>query len=224
MMPAVSPTKDGIKNRSTPSPSSAQTPRASNLMSNEVLVIDDDPSVLQMQILHLKSYGYTPIGFTDPLDALMWASDADPTCIIADLKMPGVEGLDLVAAFCALGRHAVILISAFVDVTTTVDAMRLGGDDVLQKPLSPERLIAAVERAHLALARTPTQDFLTFTKREKQVAELIVTGRTTKQIALSLGLSPRTVEFFRASLLRKTQSPNSAALSSALTKLGFLSS
>lgn len=192
------------------------------LMNREILIIDDDPSVLQTHMLALRVSGYDPVGFTDPLDALMWASDAEPTCIVVDLKIPGVEGLDLVAAFCALGRHAVILISAFVDVTTTVDAMRLGVDNVLQKPSDPERLIAAVERALLALAKTPSQDFLTFTRRERQVADLIVAGRTTKQIAQSLSLSPRTVEFFRGSLLRKTQSPNTAALASALTRLGFI--
>jgi len=191
-------------------------------MNREILIIDDDPSVLQTHMLALRVSGYDPVGFTDPLDALMWASDAEPTCIVVDLKIPGVEGLDLVAAFCALGRHAVILISAFVDVTTTVDAMRLGVDNVLQKPSDPERLIAAVERALLALAKTPSQDFLTFTRRERQVADLIVAGRTTKQIAQSLSLSPRTVEFFRGSLLRKTQSPNTAALASALTRLGFI--
>lgn len=190
-------------------------------MSTEVLIIDDEPSILQTHMLLLQASGYAPVGFTDPLDALMWASDAEPTCIIVDLKMPGVEGLDLVAAFCALGRHAVILISAFVDVNTTVDAMRLGVDNVLLKPSNAEGLISAVERALQALAKTPTQDFLTFTRRERQVAEMIVTGRTTKQIAQTLSLSPRTVEFFRASLLRKTQSPNTAALASALTRLGF---
>ena len=192
------------------------------LMNREILIIDDDPSILQTHMLALRVSGYDPVGFTDPLDALMWASDAEPTCIVVDLTIPGVEGLDLVAAFCALGRHAVILISAFVDVTTTVDAMRLGVDNVLQKPSDSERLIAAVERALLALAKTPSQDFLTFTRRERQVADLIVAGRTTKQIAQSLSLSPRTVEFFRGSLLRKTQSPNTAALASALTRLGFI--
>ena len=71
------------------------------------------------------------------------------------------------------------------------------------------------------LVSMPRQDVLTFTRRERQVAEFIVAGKTTKQIAQALALSPRTVEFFRASLLRKTQSPNSAALASALTRIGF---
>lgn len=190
-------------------------------LSHEILVIDDDPAILGMTLLTFREAGFQAVGFTDPLDALMWASDADPTCIVVDLKLPGIEGLDLVGAFCAFGRHAVILVSAYVDVLTTVDAMRLGVDNVLTKPTSPEQLLGAARRALDILASIPRQDTLTFTRRERQVAEYLVAGRTTKQIAQALALSPRTVEFFRASLLRKTQSPNSAALASALTRIGF---
>lgn len=189
--------------------------------AQEILVIDDDPAILGMTLLTFREAGFSAVGFTDPLDALMWASDAEPTCIVVDLKLPGIEGLDLVGAFCAFGRHAVILVSAYVDVLTTVDAMRLGVDNVLTKPTSPEALLAAAKRALDVLASIPRQDTLTFTRRERQVAEYLVAGRTTKQIAQALSLSPRTVEFFRASLLRKTQSPNSAALASALTRIGF---
>lgn len=187
----------------------------------EIVVIDDDATVLHVTHLVLRDAGFRVRGFEDPLDALMWASDAEPTCVVVDLKLPGVEGLDLVGAFCALGRHAVILVSAYVDVTTTVDAMRLGVDNVLAKPATAEALVAAVRRALGVLAVTPQGDMLTFTRRERQVAEFIVGGRTTKQIAQALSISPRTVEFFRGSLLRKTQSPNSAALASALTRIGF---
>lgn len=187
----------------------------------EIVIIDDDATVLEMTLLILRDSGFEARGFADPLDALMWASDAEPTCIVADLKIPGVEGLDLVAAFCALGRHAVIIVSSYADVSTTVDAMRLGVDNVLTKPVTPDDVIVAVRHALDQLAATPSQDILTFTRRERQVAEYIVAGRTTKQIAQALSLSPRTVEFFRASLLRKTQSPNSVALASALTRIGF---
>lgn len=190
-------------------------------LSHEILVIDDDPAILAMTLLTFREAGFKAVGFSDPLDALMWASDADPTCIVVDLKLPGIEGLDLVGAFCAFGRHAVILVSAYIDVLTTVDAMRLGVDNVLTKPTSPDQLLSAARRALDILASIPRQDTLTFTRRERQVAEYLVAGRTTKQIAQALSLSPRTVEFFRASLLRKTQSPNSAALASALTRIGF---
>lgn len=187
----------------------------------EIAIIDDDRALLELTLLSVREAGFSAVGFHEPLDALMWASDADPTCIVADLKMPGVEGLDLVAAFCALNRHAVIIVSAFVDVRMTVDAMRLGVDDVLPKPATIDELVRALRRGTEALTSTTPREELTFTKRERQVAEMLIEGLTTKQIAQKLELSPRTVEFFRASLLRKTQSPNSAALASALTRLGF---
>ena len=213
---------DRDPNQTTSSPKRrADRARSDRDSTHEIVVVDDDASVLATTLLMFQEAGFAAVGFSDPLDALMWASDAEPSCLIVDLKLPGIEGLDLVAAFCALGRHAVIVVSAYLDVLTTVDAMRLGVDDVLTKPASPERLLSAARRALDALASIPRQDTLTFTRREKQVAEFIVAGRTTKQIAQALSLSPRTVEFFRASLLRKTQSPNSAALASALTRIGF---
>ena len=189
-----------------------------------VAVIDDDPAILRLTTMILEGAGVQVTPFADPLDALMWASDAEPTCIIVDLKIPGIEGLDLVSAFCALQRHAVILLSAYVDVLTTVDAMRLGVDNVLQKPVGEDALVAAVRRGRDILVSTVMPDTLTFTRRERQVAERLVNGRTTKQIALDLNLSPRTVEFFRASLLRKTQSPNTAALVASLSRIGFVPS
>jgi len=195
--------------------------RTETRSGQEIVVVDDDAAILSMTLLTFREAGYDAVGFSDPLDALMWVSDADPTCIVVDLKLPGVEGLDLVSAFCAFGRHAVILVSAYVDVITTVDAMRMGVDNVLTKPTSPETLLGAARHALDVLVSMPRQDVLTFTRRERQVAEFIVAGKTTKQIAQALALSPRTNEFFRASLLRKTQSPNSAALASALTRIGF---
>lgn len=197
-------------------------PRNGLLLSdNEVLVIDDDPSVLQSMLLSLREAGISAVGFGDPLAALNYASEAAPTCIVVDLMMPGIEGLDLVSALCALEKHAVILVSAFVDVGKTVDAMRLGVDDVIQKPVPDDVMEAAIRRARVNLKSAKPEADAGFTRRERQVAAQILDGRTTKQIAQTLELSPRTVEFFRASLLKKTGSPNTAALAAALTKLGF---
>lgn len=93
---------------STPSPPTDQTGAfgPEDRVHKEVVIVDDDPSVLQGLLLMFQDAGYGTVGFEDPLAALMWVSDVDPTCIIVDLKLPGIEGLDLVAAFCALGRHS----------------------------------------------------------------------------------------------------------------------
>ena len=81
---------------------SEQGGRQTAPLPQEIIVIDDDRALLELTLLTVRAGGYRAVGFHDPLDALMWASDAEPTCIVSDLKIPGVEGLDLVAAFCAL--------------------------------------------------------------------------------------------------------------------------
>ncbi|WP_223851022.1 response regulator [Brevundimonas diminuta] len=65
----------------------------------EIAIIDDDRALLELTLLAVREAGFSAVGFHEPLDALMWASDADPTCLVADLKMPGVEGLDFVCRF-----------------------------------------------------------------------------------------------------------------------------
>lgn len=186
----------------------------------EIVVVDDEPGVLHMLLLQLTGAGPTR-GFVDPIDALMWMSDAEPCCVIVDLKIPGVDGLDLISAFTSMRRHAVIVISAYISVSDTVAAMQLGCRHVFQKPASSDKLLEVVESALAGLGATPFEETLTFTRRERQVGERLMQGLTTKQIALELELSPRTVDFFRASLLRKTSSPNTAALVVALARVGF---
>lgn len=187
-----------------------------------VILVEDDLAVLGLLRIELEGAGFDVVAFDDPIRALMWASDAEPACIVADFRLPGVEGLDLIEAFRAIGRHAVFLISAYIDVTTAVGAMKLGVEDVVQKPVAAEPLISALRAATESLPSLEASNPpVTFTRRERQVAELVVHGQTAKQIAKTLEISPRTVDFFRTSLLRKTQSPNSAALASALTRLGI---
>jgi two-component system response regulator FixJ len=187
----------------------------------EVVVVDDEPGILHTLLLELGLADHVTRGFSDPLDALMWVSDADPCCIVVDLKIPGVDGLDLISAFTAMRRHAVIVISAYISVPDAVEAMKLGCKTVLQKPVPAGRLVDAVAEAVQTLGPVAFDEALTFTRRERQVGELLMQGLTTKQIAQSLELSPRTVDFFRASLLRKTCSPNTAALVVALGRIGF---
>lgn len=191
-------------------------------LNPSVILVEDDPAVLGLLRLELDAAGFDVTAFDDPIQALMWASDAEPACIVADFRLPGVEGLDLIEAFQAIGRHAVFMISAYVDVRTAVGAMKLGVEDVVQKPVATQTLIDALRTATRSLPSLESSNpAVTFTRRERQVAELIVGGQTAKQIAKTLEISPRTVDFFRTSLLRKTQSPNSAALASALTRLGI---
>ena len=120
----------------------------------EIVVVDDEPGVLHMLLLQLTGAGPTR-GFVDPIDALMWMSDAEPCCVIVDLKIPGVDGLDLISAFTSMRRHAVIVISAYISVSDTVAAMQLGCRHVFQKPASSDKLLEVVESA---LAGQPATD------------------------------------------------------------------
>lgn len=184
---------------------------------NEILVVDDDGAVREMIQLGLDSVGMRCLTFGSPMEALASAVGATPSVVIADLKMPEVEGLDMIRALCELRKHAVIVLSAVVNVPITVDAMKIGAFNVLQKPVSHDRLVTVVRDALAALSSGATT-FEGFTPRERQVADLIMQGQTTKQIAQSLMLSPRTVEFFRTNLLRKTGATNVAALVSLLMR------
>lgn len=190
-------------------------------VAHEVLLIDDDAAQVAALISGLEAHGIQAQGVTTSVDALMQLADLEPCCILIDLKMPQVTGFDLLQAVCADKRHVVVVLSAYVDVQTTVDVMRMGVFDVLQKPASTERVAISVLEALKVLAQRIQPEELTFTRRERQVAELLVQGMTAKQIAQKLSLSHRTIEFFRSNLMRKTQSPNLAALASALTRIGF---
>lgn len=187
----------------------------------EVLLIDDDAVQVAALVEGLGQHDIHVIGVTTSIEAVMQVADLEPSCILIDLKMPDVDGYDLLKAVCEDKRHVVVVLSAYVDVQSAVDAMRIGAIDVVQKPTSVERIVSVLQDGWKTLeGRIQTED-LTFTRRERQVAELLVQGMTAKQIALKLDLSHRTIEFFRANLMRKTQSPNSAALASALTRIGF---
>ncbi|WP_122468797.1 response regulator transcription factor [Brevundimonas lutea] len=210
----MSPQESGKIRRPDPRAATVGLP----LGPSEVLIVDDDPSVRHMLHLGLEQADMPVMSFGEPVEALAWAVAAPASVVIVDLRIPEVDGLDLVQALCGLDRHAVIILSAIVDVSMTVEAMRLGAFNVLEKPASTDRIIRAVEEAQAAIAK-PAQAFAGFTPRERQVAELIMDGQTTKQIAQALLLSPRTVEFFRANLLRKTGATNPAALVSILARM-----
>lgn len=167
-----------------------------------VLLIDDDLMLLDSLGQGLSDLGLKVEGVSTSIEALMQLGDLEPTCIVLDLRMPGVEGLDLLNALCSSKRHMIIVLSGFVDVQTAVEAMRMGAHDVLQKPAPLEVVYGAVTKALALLADRQVPEDLTFTRRERQVAEHLVQGLTAKQIALKLELSPRTVEFFRSNLMR----------------------
>ena len=187
-------------------------------MSSEpaiVHVIDDDEALrdslaflLRAADLEAKSYA-SAAAFLDalPLKGL--------TCIITDVRMPGLSGIDLLRRVRELGIEVpVIVITGHGDVPLAVEAMRFGAVDFLEKPFDDEILLQSVRAALRQQAgaakrqseRAEIENRLAaLSPRERDVLGGLVAGRANKQIAFELGISPRTVEIYRANLMDKMQ-------------------
>jgi two-component system response regulator FixJ len=137
---------------------------------------------------------------------------AEPGCVVTDVRMPGLSGLELLAALKTRQIDMpVVMISGHADIALAVDAMRAGASHFLEKPFRGEKLVEAVREAiaaHRAPAPTgkdPYGDILSgLTKRQREVLVGIVDGKLNKVIAFELGISVRTVESYRAEIMART--------------------
>ena len=187
-----------------------------------VHIVDDDPAVRDSLCLLLSLRGYRTATFASAEDFLAAASDAWRGCVIADIRMPGISGLELQREMAARGIGLpVIIVTAHGDVESAREAFKSDAVDFLEKPFDDTRPIAAVEEAFdrerervSALARTSrTQASLaSLTVREREILELLVLGLHNKELARKLGISPRTVEIHKARVLEKTGARNVAEL------------
>jgi FixJ family two-component response regulator len=150
-----------------------------------------------------------------------------PGCVVLDLRMPGMSGIDMLQTLRGnMNDIPVIIISAHADVPATVRGMKLGAVDVLQKPVEPTALLDAI-RQSLTLSQSLYQQreealsvrqrFANLTAREMELLALIVDGQPNKQIARTLGISIKTVANHRASLMAKTGAANAADLARLFT-------
>ena len=201
-----------------------------------VVVVDDDQGVLDSIVSLLTIDGYCVTGFSSAVAFLLEAADLSPDCLVTDLRMPQIDGLSLIARLRELGLGAVpiVVVSGDVDVKVAVTAMQLGAMTVLEKPLPPARLLdvvaTAIQRAAVSL---PAQTFAvspedavtreryeTLSPREREVLSHLVSGSSSKVTAIALRISPRTVDIFRANILRKMKAPNLAAVAMQTSKAG----
>lgn len=180
-----------------------------------VFVVDDDPAVRDSLEILLKLAGFDVSGFDS---AIKFLSDAQPKsgdCLIADIRMPDMDGLTLQQELIQRGsRLPVIIITGHGDVPLAVQAMKAGAVDFLEKPFAREALLAAVRNALARAQSTPVsdesrQEILTrltrLTEREREVYEHVVAGKLSKQIAFELGASPRTIEIHRGRVMQKME-------------------
>lgn len=187
-----------------------------------VHIVDDEEAVRASLAFLLASAGLAVRVHTSATEFLAIASRIQNGCLITDLRMPDIDGVELLARLREEGSMLpTIVITGHGDVQMAVAAMKNGALDFLEKPFSDDVLLASIRRAvtlaasrHGAdLERNRTLERLkSLGAREMQVLKRVVEGQPNKAIALELGLSPRTVEVYRAGLMSKMQAENLAAL------------
>lgn len=189
--------------------------------TEKVFIVDDDSAVRQAVGLILSRSGFDTIGFSDGASLLRMMRSESPHCVLLDLKLAGESGLDVLQQLRADGHATpVLMISGAGSIAEAVAALKLGADDFVQKPFSGAELtgkVAACIASHAVAETTeyrapclPGQQPLT--RRERQVMAHCVKGATAKETGIALGLSPRTVEDHRATLMRKLGARNAADL------------
>ena len=178
-----------------------------------IYVIDDDDAVRQSLEFLLKTAGITVRGFESAKAFLEVMPDIRSGCVITDVRMPDITGIELLQRVKQINPDLpVIVITGHGDVSLAVEAMKIGAVDFLEKPFDDDLLLAAV---HSALSREADsgkrkaalagiQDKLAaLSNRERQVLDGLVAGKANKVIAFDLGISPRTVEIYRANVMTK---------------------
>jgi len=188
----------------------------------QVFAVDDDPIVLRAIERMLRLHSIAVEGFTSPEAFLARPPYDGVACVLLDLKMPGMTGLDVQTAMMGKGiSMPIIFLSAQSDVPSTVRAMRGGAVDFLEKPVDEDQLLAAIERARVECVamrqeRHRQHDaevrLARLTKREREVCDLVAAGLLNKQIAHQLGMSEKTVKVHRGRVTRKLDVDSVAAL------------
>ena len=197
-----------------------------------VFVVDDDPSMLRALARLLKTAGHDVETFASSGEFLARPAHGGPGCVVLDLKMPGLSGLDVQEALAASARDLpIVFISGHGDIPTTVQTIKAGAEDFLTKPVEKERLLAAIARALARHAEMREQEGRTaalrmrlsrLTPREREVLAMLVRGRLHKQIAHELGTAERTVKLHRHNLMQKFEVRSLAELAVIAERLGLL--
>lgn len=178
-----------------------------------VFVVDDDEAARESLVFLLRSEGITSRSYASAADFLGQLSEDHQGCIITDIRMPGMDGIALVEHLREIGcRIPVVVITGHGDVELAVQAMKAGVTDFIEKPFESDVILRAVRRAleitHQSHAHETHKQAIkrrmeTLTSREMQVFEGVTEGRSNKELALSLAISPRTVEIYRANVMDK---------------------
>jgi RNA polymerase sigma factor (sigma-70 family) len=199
-----------------------------------VHVVDDDASFRTAIERRLKKAGFAVATYPSAqhlLDRL--PSENEPGCILLDVRIPGLSGPELQGRLSDLGSNLpIIFLTGHPDVPTTVRTIKAGAEDFLTKPVSSNDLLHAIERAlaHHEAARglkskldVVRAHISKLTPREREVFELVVRGKTNKQIANTLGATERTIKAHRQRVMEKMQVQSLAKLVSLAERVGVMS-
>lgn len=185
-------------------------------MSNEtriVHVVDDDEAIRQSISFMLRKAGHTVVTHASGTDFLKVTTRATAGCVLLDVRMPDIDGLEVQARLAAQGvMLPIIMLTGHGDVTLAVRAVKAGAIEFLEKPFERSALLAAIDealgqagrndRVQLAAAEAVVR-LAALTERERNVLDGMVLGRPNKLIAFHLGIATRTVEVHRANLMEK---------------------
>jgi len=198
-----------------------------------VYLVDDDPSILRALTRLLRAGGHAVNAFRSPRDFLAEHDAAAPGCVVLDLAMPGLNGLELQTALAAAGvQRPIVFLSGHGDVPSSVRAMKAGAVDFLTKPVSEQDLLAAIGRAiesdrtmrrARAELRAIGERLNTLTPREREVLRHVVSGQLNKQIAADLGTVEKTVKVHRSRVMEKMGVRSLADLVRMAERMGITS-
>jgi len=199
-----------------------------------VFLVDDDASVRRGLARLLKAHGYQVQVFATAQEFLRHGGDHGAACLVLDLQLPGLSGLDLQAELAAAGRTMpIVFVTGHGDIPSSVKAMKAGAVDFLLKPVRAATLLqavrAAVERDALSRRAREAADAVAarlgvLTPREREVLALIVTGKLNKQVAFDLGITLKTVKAHRGRIMEKLGVSSLAELVRLAEKAGVGSS
>jgi FixJ family two-component response regulator len=195
-----------------------------------VFVVDDDVSVRESLELLIRTAGWKPETFASAQEFLSRPRPNVPCCLVLDVTLPGVSGLELQEQLAARTDMPIIFITGHGDVPMTVQAMKAGAVEFLTKPFNDAVLLdairGAIERSRAALRQESGMQVLrscyaSLTPREREVMALVISGLLNKQIGGELGISEITVKAHRGQMMRKMKADSLAALVTMASRLGL---